>query len=69
MGYPVYVNGDFDHGTEQAVKHFQKDIGIDPDGIVGASTYSKIEEVLAYIKDHPVLKGCWSSMKEQERIQ
>ena len=37
------VDGDFGRATEEAVKRFQRDHGLDPDGIVGPLTYVAFE--------------------------
>jgi peptidoglycan hydrolase-like protein with peptidoglycan-binding domain len=37
------VDGVFDGGTESAVKRFQADQGLTPDGIVGPRTWEKID--------------------------
>lgn len=36
------ADGDFGSGTEKAVKAFQKDKGLDADGVVGADTWGKL---------------------------
>ncbi|AFY56902.1 putative peptidoglycan-binding domain-containing protein [Rivularia sp. PCC 7116] len=41
-GYEVSVNGNFDEYTENAVKSFQKDNGLNVDGVVGAETGMKL---------------------------
>lgn len=41
---PCGVDGDFGKATEKAVKEFQKDHGLDPDGVVGPKTYAALEE-------------------------
>lgn len=38
LGYPLTVDGDFGHGTEDAVKHLQKSFGYTIDGHVGDGT-------------------------------
>ena len=38
------VDGDFGSATEKAVKEFQADHGLDPDGVVGPKTYAALEE-------------------------
>ena len=40
------VDGDFGLATEAAVKAFQRDHGLEADGIVGKNTYAMLEEVL-----------------------
>ena len=47
LGYelPHYgVDGDFGAETEKAVKQFQKDRGLNPDGIVGPKTWAALNE-------------------------
>jgi putative chitinase len=41
-GFPVTIDGDFGPGTEMAVKQFQANEGLEPDGIVGALTWAKL---------------------------
>lgn len=41
--YSVEVIGIFDSLTDTAVKHFQSDNGLDPDGIVGAKTWAALQ--------------------------
>ncbi len=41
-GLPVTIDGDFGPGTEAMVKAFQRDRGLEPDGIVGAATWSAL---------------------------
>lgn len=38
LGYGVAVDGDFGHGTEDAVRHLQKSFGYTIDGVVGDGT-------------------------------
>lgn len=41
-GYQVDTDGFFGEGTEQVVKQFQRDKGLEVDGIVGSGTWSKL---------------------------
>ncbi|MCX7780915.1 MAG: NlpC/P60 family protein [Negativicutes bacterium] len=42
LGYQVAVDGDFGPATTAAVKAFQKDRGLEADGIIGAMTYKAL---------------------------
>jgi peptidoglycan hydrolase-like protein with peptidoglycan-binding domain len=54
LGYdPGDVDGKFGAHTESAVKHFQQDMGIAADGIVGEVTWRNIDEA---DQSEPVLK-------------
>ena len=46
LGYLTTVDGDFGPGTERAIKKFQKDNNLTPDGTVGAGTASAINVAL-----------------------
>ncbi len=41
-GYQVDTDGLFGNGTENIVRQFQRDHGLDPDGIVGKGTWAKL---------------------------
>lgn len=41
----LLVDGDFGTGTEKALKKFQENNGLSPDGICGITTYQKLYEV------------------------
>lgn len=43
----VNVDGEFGPQTEEAVKNFQKDNGLVPDGVVGPKTWGRINKCLA----------------------
>ena len=42
LGYDVTADGDFGPATAEAVKSFQKENGLTPDGLVGGATYSAL---------------------------
>jgi cell wall-associated NlpC family hydrolase len=42
LGYQVSVDGDFGPATTEAIKAFQRDRGLEADGIVGAMTYKAL---------------------------
>lgn len=46
-GYPVAINGNFDQGTDAAVRQFQRDHNLKVDGIVGNKTWFNL-----YRSDH-----------------
>lgn len=46
LGYSIMADGIFGVGTESAVKEFQAKYGLVVDGIAGAATLAKIEELL-----------------------
>jgi peptidoglycan hydrolase-like protein with peptidoglycan-binding domain len=45
FGYPppLNIDGDFGQNTETAVKNFQKYYGLTVDGVVGATTWAKLQ--------------------------
>jgi hypothetical protein len=43
-GYAVDIDGRFGSGTETAVKQFQSDNGLQPDGLVGPATWKLLSE-------------------------
>jgi cell wall-associated NlpC family hydrolase len=45
LHYDVSVDGDFGSGTEQAVRQFQRDNGLEMDGIVGKGTWDTLMRV------------------------
>lgn len=47
---PVTVNGTFDQQTDTAVRAFQQAFGLAADGIVGRSTWQKLEDVYESIR-------------------
>lgn len=44
------IDGDFGKATEAAVRQFQRDNGLDPDGIVGAKTWDALNDSTVKIK-------------------
>lgn len=46
-GYSLKVDGDFGPATRDAVKEFQRSVGLTPDGIVGPKTQAKLSELRA----------------------
>lgn len=42
MGYDVAADGDFGPATAEAVKAYQRDHGLEADGLVGSATYSTL---------------------------
>ena len=52
------VDGDFGDATEQAVRAFQRDHGLEVDGVVGEKTTAALEEALAAL-DSPVESPDW----------
>lgn len=48
LGYPLTVDGIFGRDTEKAVRAFQRDHGLDADGIAGPRTFAAIGEALPF---------------------
>lgn len=48
---PVQVNGIYDIEFEQAIREFQRRYGLDPDGVIGALTWTRIVEIVNFIKN------------------
>lgn len=48
LGYPLAPDGIFGRDTEQAVRAFQRDHGLDADGIAGPRTFAAIGEALPF---------------------
>lgn len=44
------VNGVYNRKTSEAVKEFQRNMGLPPDGIIGESTYKALENIQKTIK-------------------
>ena len=54
LGYdlqPYGADGDFGRKTEEAVKQFQRDHGLNPDGVVGPLTYDALEAAVPIVRD------------------
>lgn len=49
---PIKITGVYDEATIDAVKQFQKRFGLDPDGIVGKKTWSKLYEIFKSIEPY-----------------
>ncbi len=47
LGYNVDEDGVFGRNTKAAVRHFQSEVGLDTDGIVGEETHGALDELLA----------------------
>jgi hypothetical protein len=55
-GLPISIDGRFGIETQQLVKEFQSRVKLQPDGIVGRETYSRLFDVAliqTHYKDHP----------------
>lgn len=63
-----YTNAAFDAPTEEAVKAFQKIFNLTPDGIVGKSTWYKIKEIYAGVKQLSELTGEGLTISEAQRV-
>lgn len=63
-----YMNAAFDAPTEEAVKTFQRIFNLTPDGIVGKSTWYKIQEIYAGVKQLSELTSEGLTISEAARI-
>ena len=63
-----YTNAAFDAPTEEAVKTFQRIFNLTPDGIVGKSTWYKIKEIYAGVKQLSELTGEGLTISEAQRV-
>lgn len=57
-GYNLTVDGLFGGETHAAVVHFQRSLGLDPDGVVGDLTWSKLER---YMNDYTEIQQAWAA--------
>ena len=58
IGYnPGEIDGIFGTRTEEAVKAFQRNNGLSPDGIVGPKTYEKLEPIMLGYDVYTIKKG------------
>ncbi|MBF8982086.1 peptidoglycan-binding protein [Lutibacter sp. B2] len=58
IGYdPGPIDGIFGKKTEEAVKQFQKDNGLIPDGIIGKNTYKAMEPLLLGYDQYTIKQG------------
>src|SRR5690606_13550495 len=48
LGYPLVADGIFGNNTEKAVRAFQRDHGLDADGLAGAATQAAIARALPF---------------------
>jgi hypothetical protein len=62
LGYPLAADGIFGKETEKAVLAFQRDHGLDADGIVGPRTLAAISEALPFGRG-----GWWRAMWNRVR--
>ena len=60
------ADGDFGKKTEEAVKQFQKDHGLEPDGKVGEKTLQAMEDAALVVKDTytVILRNCTAEFVE-----
>lgn len=72
-GYPLEkhgVDGDFGAETEKAVKDFQKDYGLEADGVVGKKTWPMLENPMTIPKLYTVIiKGLTQTDAEKIALQ
>ena len=57
LGYPLAADGIFGKDTEKALRAFQRDHGLDADGIAGPKTFAAIGEALPFGGDW--WRGMW----------
>lgn len=67
---PYGADGSFGKVTEQAVKDFQKDHGLTPDGIVGPKTWAALENAEPAVKTYTAtISGLTKSQAEELKKQ
>ncbi len=58
IGYdPGNIDGIFGRGTEMAVKQFQRNNGLTPDGVIGQNTYNALERYLLGYENYAIRSG------------
>ncbi len=69
LGYPCGKDGKYGAQTRSAVKAFQKDNGLNPDGVAGAATLKKLESLLALSQTASVEKTDSDILRLQTRLK
>lgn len=59
LGYPLALDGIFGRDTEKAVRAFQRDQGLDADGIAGPRTFSAIGNALPFGRAGGWVRAAW----------
>jgi peptidoglycan hydrolase-like protein with peptidoglycan-binding domain len=69
LGYNLVEDGDFGPGTEKAVKQFQTNVNLYPDGVVGSFTMAALESEIIKNTAPPELdyKKLYLELKENIR--
>ena len=68
MGYdlgPCGIDGDFGRATQAAVKQYQTDVGLNPDGVCGPATWGKLEKGEKPKRYKVLISGCTLYQTEQ----
>ena len=68
LGYSLDIDGDFGNNTLNAVKNFQSKYGLKVDGIVGAKTMAKIDDLISDNKKQPELKTSTKEVKTTNNV-
>lgn len=68
LGYSLDIDGDFGNNTLNAVKNFQSKYGLKVDGIVGAKTMSKIDDLISDSKKAESLKTSSNEVKVTSNV-